>query len=146
MCGLCSPNLYCLGPKKDHITRLQGSTQLNSKRVVASLRSKRLRHSNRKQALCNSGGKSGMGILHRLAPFGGSPRSAVTRNDVGLRPVPEPHALSHLFKWCLFANLACRSSGIRFRPRSVTCLPEKPHRAWLPFSLDVWVKRPKTVF
>ena len=44
------------------------------------------------------------GILYRLAPFGRGPRGAVARNDVMLRAVPD---------------LACRCSGIRFRPRSV---------------------------
>ena len=132
--------------RKDIITRMQGSAQLNSKRVAPSLRSNQLRHFNKGQALCNSGGKAYMGILYPLAPFGRGPRGAVARNDVMLRPVPEPHALSHPCKWCLNAILASRSSGIRFRPRSVTCPPKKPRRAWRHFSLDAWVKRPLTVF
>ena len=128
--------------RKDITTRLQGSAQLNSKRLAPSLRSKQLRHFNKGQALCNSSGKADMGILYRLASFGRGPRGAVARNDVMLRPVPEPHALSHPCKWCLFANLARRSSAIRFRPRSVTCPQWKPRRAWRHFSLDAWVKRP----
>ena len=73
---------------------------MNSKRVAPSLRRKQLRHFNKGQAVCNSGAKAHVGILYRLAPFGTGPRGAVARNDVMLRPVPEPHALSHPCKWC----------------------------------------------
>ena len=85
------PPYFSLVQKRQHHS-LQGSAQLNSKHVVPSLRSKQLRHFNEGQALCNSGGKADMGILYRMAPFGGGPTSAVARNDVMLRPVPEPHS------------------------------------------------------
>ena len=119
--------------RKDIITRLRGSAQLNSTRVAPSLRSKQLRHFNKGQALCNSGGMADIGILYRLAPFG--PRGAVARNDVMLRPVKERQALSHPCKHCLFANLACRSSGMRFRPCSVTCPSKEATQSLAPLLL-----------
>ena len=86
-----------------------------------------------------------MGILFRLATFGTSPRRTVARNDVTLRPVQEHHALSDACNWCLFANLVCRSTGIRWRPRAATSSKEAT-QSLAPLLLGCQGQGPLTVF
>ena len=105
--------------QKDIITRLQGSAQACGPVIEEQATAACQQRTSSLQLWWQD-----MGILYRLTPFGGGPRGAVARNDVMLRPIPETHALSHPCKWCLFANLACRSSGIRF-PSSLFDLSSK---------------------